>query len=447
MHTHGVCPECRASRLLPGVDRLGAAICSDCAGLGKSFRCVRCASEAAIFRAGLCERCSLADDLDAILGTPAEEARLAPLQQYLLRADRPTSILTWLRSAQVQSLLKTIAVGEMPLDHEELDRLPQSGAVNHLRALLIDCGMLESRDESFERFEKWCRVKVTPFAGEHRQAIERYISWSQLRRIRDMHSAGQDTHAAAHNAKQLITAAATFLQWLEAHGTTLSLCTQGDIEVWLTTGNTSRYTVRDFVKFSGKMRLSALLDVPTRHVRAQTRRMTQSDRLAWLNFYLTEASLAPSTRCVAILLLAFGQPLSRIARMRVENVILDTSGAMSLRLGHEETVDVPQPFDAIMRHHLESRARTRTAPVDTNPYLFPGARAGGHVTREQLKKELNDLGVNILAGKNTALDELVASIPGPVVADSFGFSYTAMGAHEHYTNVRYRGYVHGRVDE
>ena len=71
-------------------------------------------------------------------------------------------------------------------------------------------------------------------------------------------------------------------------------------------------------------------------------------------------------------------------------------------------------------------------------------RAGSHISREQLKAELNALGVDVLAAKNTALDELVASMPAPIVADALGYSYTALGQHEQHRGVRYRGYVSGR---
>lgn len=100
------------------------------------------------------------------------------------------------------------------------------------------------------------------------------------------------------------------------------------------------------------------------------------------------------------------------------------------------------------RHHPEVPRAARRRGILAHfhvlsPYLFPGARAGRHITREQLKAELNSRGVDVLATKNTALDELVAAMPAPMVADALGYSYTALGKHEQHRGVRYRGHAAG----
>lgn len=448
VHTHGICAGCHVERLLPGIDAEGGPLCADCAGINRDFRCKRCYRERAIFRAGLCELCALSDDLNQVLGHPTESHRsdLLQLRDHLLRADRPTSVLTWIRSAKVRSLLGALAEGQGPPDHAVLDALPQGGAVDHIRALLVEVGVLVPRDEAFTRFEAWVRKKVESFEGEHRRALERYAVWYHLHRIRQIQSNDRDVHSAAHNAKQQITAAANFLHWLQEQEITLDVCPQSLVDIWLTTGNSSRYTVRGFLQFARESRLAPPLHVPTRHARAQTRRITDSERLEWIGYYLTEESLSPAARSAALRSLVFGQPLTRIATMRLDAVHDDAVEGMRIRFA-EDPVHVPEPFDGILRQHLASRARTRTGSVGSNPYLFPGARAGRHITREQLKVELNSLGVDVLAAKNTTLDELVAAMPAPMVADALGYSYTALGQHEQHRGVRYRSYVSGRYGD
>ncbi len=258
IHTHGACASRLAERLLPGINAKGEQICVDCAGIQRDFHCRRCSQEGAIFRAGVCERCALSDDLDEILGLRREGhgTDLRQLRDHLLRADRPTSVLTWIRSPQVKSLLSSLAEGQEPPDHDTLDALPQSAAVNHIRALLVEIGVLPPRDEAFTRFQGWVRKKIEPFEGEHKRALEQYAVWYHLRRIRLIQSNGQDVHTAAHNAKQQITAAANFLTWLAAREATLGTCTQSLVDIWLTTGNSSRYTVRGFLQFARDSRLA-----------------------------------------------------------------------------------------------------------------------------------------------------------------------------------------------
>jgi hypothetical protein len=69
---------------------------------------------------------------------------------------------------------------------------------------------------------------------------------------------------------------------------------------------------------------------------------------------------------------------------------------------------------------------------------------GGIETREQLKRDLTERGMNILAAKNTTLDELVASMPAPVFAGALGYSHTTLGEHERYRGTRYERYVASR---
>ncbi|WP_143015710.1 recombinase XerD [Microbacterium sp. 77mftsu3.1] len=356
--------------------------------------------------------------------------------------ERPASTLTWLRSAKVKALLRWLAENPEPVTHAALDALPQSPAVRHLRSLLTGTGVLGHRDESLTRFEVWVRAKVALFAGEHRRAIERYAIWYHLRRVRQLSSLGQDTHPAVHNAKQQVTAAVNFLVWLQERHVPLAHCEQTDVDTWLTEGNTSRYTVRGFLEFTREARIAPPLFVPTRHARARTRRITSEERLARIRYYLTDESLTLSARSVALLLLLYGQPLSRVAAMRLDAIRDSPEEGMSITFS-DDPVPVPPPFDDVLRRHIVSRARTRTVSVSANPFLFPGLRASSHISREQLKAELNMAGVDVLAAKNTSLDELVAAMPAPVVADALGYSYGALSKHEEYGGLRYRRYVHG----
>jgi hypothetical protein len=276
--------------------------------------------------------------------------------------------------------------------------------------LLVESGLLTPRDEALVRFEAWVREAVSQSVGEDRRALERYALWRHLRRIRQLHDRGSNVHSAAHNAKQHITAAREFLAWLVARNTLLENCTQSDIDLWLTAGPTSRYTIRGFVQFTTDSRLSPPLHVLTRHARARTRRITDEDRLRWIGYYLTADTLAASTRTAALLLLVFGQPVTRIAVMQVDAVTDDPETGMTIRFATDPVL-VPHPFDGVVRAHLADRSRTRTRSAAQNPFLFPGMHAGAHITRGQLKTELNAMGVDILAARNTTLDELVAAMP------------------------------------
>lgn len=111
----------------------------------------------------------------------------------------------------------------------------------------------------------------------------------------------------------------------------------------------------------------------------------------------------------------------RICRLTLD-AINDEDGELFITFG-EFPVWVPTPFAQQIRHHLEHRARTHTRPADSNPYLFPGGRAGAHITSTHLMTQVRSLGINLLAAKNTSLTDLVMQIPPSIVADSLGYSY------------------------
>jgi RecJ-like exonuclease len=53
--------------MLPGRRDDGAATCRDCAGITRGFTCARCGREALLLAGRLCERCTLEEQLAAIL--------------------------------------------------------------------------------------------------------------------------------------------------------------------------------------------------------------------------------------------------------------------------------------------------------------------------------------------------------------------------------------------
>ena len=217
-------------------------------------------------------------------------------------------------------------------------------------------------------------------------------------------------------------------------------CGQGLVDEWLTTGPTTRYNLKLFLDYCTEHKLSHPLTVPRRNARS-TRRMDADERLRWIRFYCDATDLKLATRTAALMFLLFGQPLTRLSKMRVDQFTRTDADELIVRFSGKD-VPVPEPFASIVSAHLAARARVRTQRVDDNSYLFPGMRAGRHITAQQLKEELNALGIDVLAAKNTSLDDLVTRMPAPLVAMAMGFSFNAMDQHEIHQGVRFEQYVH-----
>ena len=63
------------------------------------------------------------------------------------------------------------------------------------------------------------------------------------------------------------------------------------------------------------------------------------------------------------------------------------------------------------------------------PWLFPGRNAGKHLDPQTIQMRLHNRGISVLGARNSALQNLVAEIPPPVVANLLGYSHTCTQYH------------------
>jgi hypothetical protein len=219
---------------------------------------------------------------------------------------------------------------------------------------------------------------------------------------------------------------------------------QADIDLWLASGPTTRYTVRTFIVFAVKERMAPPLTVPFRHAQS-SRRLTRENRLDWIRICLEgDTGVTLRARVAALLLLLFAQPLVRIAELQLA-ALDDTAGVLTIVFEHIPVV-VPEPFAALARQQLGAGAPTRTRELDGNTWLFPGGRAGHHVTHSYLMTEIRRMGINVLAAKNRTLDDLVTEMPAALVADTLGYNYQVTELHKANAGGTYARYAALRRD-
>ena len=420
VHTRGTCPECLQERLLPGPPNAeGHPVCSTCANIPYDFHCERCDTEAGHHRGRLCPRCALRDDLHGLLGGTPTAPALNGLVDALCAADRPESIIIWKRSAKVQDLLRGLGDGTIPISHEGLDSVPGNHS-EHLRALLQHHGLLPQRDPYLPRFEQWIDTKLDGLPHEVRQPVQHFATWHHLRRIRAKAAAGASTRGPVHSAKQEITETVKFLQWLhETYQRTAATCTQQDVDEWLTTGPTTRTSIRTFFVVAKKSRLNTKVAIQPRSAKTSPS-LSQDQRLAWIHELVTGNSESLPYRVAGMLLLLYAQPLVRVVTLPT-SVIDDSDTGMSINLGQHPT-DVPEPFASLLREHLATRPNLRTGAGPDSPWLFPSTLAGRHLHPNTVMDRLRDLGVNLLGARNRAIGELVLECPPSLVAEALGYS-------------------------
>jgi hypothetical protein len=432
MRTRGNCPRCGHDGILPGLAAAGdrEPICLSCAGIPGDFTCRECGAEGDFYRRRTCARCSLRQDLTALMidGAHSPQA-MTPIVEALCDVDRPASILSWKRSPRVHELLTGLAAGDIPLTHQGLDEAGTDNAINHLRSLLEHAGILATRDEPLAWFERWLATKleaVTELAV--RAPVERFARWHHLRRLRKASVPGQSTAAAAGYAKQEITEAIKFLTWLHStHSRSLATCLQPDVDEWLASGPTTRSKVRNLLAWAKKTRLNRSVHITHRQA-PPSRALTQDQRLEWLRELLEGDSESLSYRVAGILLLLYAQPLTKVAALRT-SAITFADNDVCISLG-KEPIPVPSPFANMLAGYVDSRPHLRAAGgLATSPWLFPSVRPGRHRQPKEIMERLGRLGIDLLGARNTALQSLVVAAPAPLVAELLGYSYNIVQRH------------------
>ncbi|MGV9670817.1 hypothetical protein ACWDPV_09490 [Gordonia sp. NPDC003504] len=227
------------------------------------------------------------EDLEQ-LAPAADNAIRTGVIAALTQAQRPESMLTWMRSAQVRELLAGLMTGAIPCTHEGLDGLGGSKTTEHIRSILEQHDLLARRDHYLALFERWLTAKE-PAADtpETWSIVYRFATWHHLRRIRARSAPGQSSEGAVRTAKQEITEVVKFLNWLGGtHARTAETATQHDVDQYLHSGPTTRYCIRTFFVWCRAMRTNT--DVEVEHRYARTRPTLSDDqRLQWIRTLMT----------------------------------------------------------------------------------------------------------------------------------------------------------------
>lgn len=156
--------------------------------------------------------------------------------------------------------------------------------------------------------------------------------------------------------------------------------------------------------------------------------LTRDERLAWIHELLTGDTESLPYRVASILLLLYAQPLVKVAALKTTAVDVTDDG-VRISIG-ADAAPVPVPFAGLLTVHLHNRTNLRTgAAMASSPWLFPGRNAGKHLDPQTMQMRLNDRGISVLGARNSALQNLVAEIPPPVVANLLSYSHTSTQYH------------------
>jgi hypothetical protein len=360
-------------------------------------------------------------------GTGRTPPQLQGLLWDLVSMPEPDRGLTWLRNNPTGGgYLRGLARGDIPLTHDALQGLPSWRAAAHLRDLLMAAGALPSADRQILLFERWYRNQLQAVSDpRHEQLLRQFVTWHLLPRMRAK-AARRPLSAGSRNAAaNKLTVARKFLTWLASQGHPPRQATQADVDTWFAT-RPQPQALAGFLEWAMTRGHIPRLDVP-RPARTRQAPVSQHRRLTLLNRFLTDQRIPLRTRVAGCLLLLYAQPVTRLVRLTIHDVIAHES-QVSLRLG-TPPAPVPEPFAAMLTELTANRANMNTAANPACPWLFPGGRAGQPLTPGALLQQLRALGVPVTQTRTAAFRQLVLQAPAPVVAHALGYNPSTATKH------------------
>lgn len=413
----GTCPACRQTRRLLRYPGFPEPVCRHCAGAGDDHVCVRCGAEEALQERGLCGRCALDRRLTELLGEETQRARvgLEGLFDALSRARSAKDTLKWLGTSPATQVLARIASGELPCTHEALDALEPSTAIRHLQHLLVASGALPARDPGLARLERW----LERFLADHEDPVLRtFAYWIVLRRCRRTSNRSPLGEGQINSAKTELKSAAALLDWLSDRGVPPAGCTQADVDAWLAGPRPDRYVARSFARFASSRGLMGKLEFPAGRKNGTTPVVPVHDRVELARRLLHEQGIETRDRVAGVLVVIFAQPVTKIASLTIDDVAINEQ-TVAIRLG-QTAITLPQPLADHLRELIAERRDRAAAQLPIPPWLFPGSSPGRPISPEPLSKRLKRLGVDCQARRISALVDMAAQIPAPVLADLLG---------------------------
>jgi hypothetical protein len=414
------CSLCGTVAPLVGRDAGGASLCGPCSGLSAHL-CRRCGWAGRRYANEVCARCVLDDRLNCLMavdGTIPEELR--PVYESLMATTNPRGMIWWLSRSPNARLLASLAADGGPLTHELLDDLPPSRHELYVRQMLVHTGVLPSRDEDTERIPAWLEQQLAGRPAAHADLLRPFVNWHVLRLARRR---SRQRHYPASAKKYLRTKVRTaldLLAWLDERRMTIDGLTQEYLDIWLSEGSASRYYIRYFIKWLQSRGVASGVTVPRVGRGYPVALMDEKERWDVLEACLTDESMPIDVRAAGALVLLYGMTLYRVGNLRAEHLTRSGEDAY-LFIGHQPVLLPPR-----LAHLLEQLARERVvrSRLDVaspgTQWLFPGLSPGLPVGNTYLQSKLLRYGISSRSGRNTALVDLAADLPSPVVADLFG---------------------------
>jgi hypothetical protein len=193
---------------------------------------------------------------------------------------------------------------------------------------------------TWPRLERWItRIIAERDNPDQQQMLHRYAVWHLLRRLRGQLKGATTTHDQAVAVQVHVRAALTLLDWLTAHGLTLTTARQDDLETWLASEDAShRREAGHFIRWANKQKLTHL-ELPAVRWGGPSRVINTETRWEQARWLLHDDTVKPENRVAGLLYAQWAAAISRLTLEHVEH----SDDEVRLRLSHKPLM-LPEPL-------------------------------------------------------------------------------------------------------
>jgi hypothetical protein len=339
--------------------------------------------------------------------------------ERLAASPCPGSSLIWLeKSRTAKILIDLLQHGREPA-HEDLDALPsmkradgkadRRQSIENARMILVSLGVLAPRNAFAGRYEAWAlQVLAKVDQAADRWTLQQFHRHRLLPSVEARCEAGKATWGTVKQAQSQLRAAIELMAWSRPRGG-LGRLSRSDVDEWLA-GPSTRHWVREFLLWAVRQHL---LDLPASAIPL---RMPQSPpdvedyqlRADLAHRFLHEEGIPADVRVAGLLVVLYGQHLSRIACIERENVDLE-SVPPRIKLG-KNWLELPDPMGWHIAELLAQGPRRKAPFVENARWLFLGDGAGAHLSSDRLGARLAKYGIHSRSMRNTVLFQLGATV-------------------------------------
>lgn len=397
-------------------------VCAECAGRPVTMACPGCGSVQESRKHHLCEQCRRPIVVRRLLSDETGEIRdemQALADSLISHHPRAESLSQWVDNSSAAATLRDLSVGTLPLEPAAIiERAGSVQSASFLLSLLVQSGTLPDLNVQHARFEHWLRIWLASLeAPEDRRLLRQYSAWG-------LNSAARSTPRATAKARYqrqrtALRYCAELLQFIRAHGCSLTTFPQRELDAYLTGSPSQRDALAAFTRWLRQNRKSRLHVEHRKHQLAGAR-FESDHRWRMARRFLQDKQISPSDRVGALLVLLYGMHLTRI--LAIERTQVDVGPAqVTLNIG-KEPIELPDALGEAVTDLLKPSLHR------SDRWLFVGRTPGEPLTAGALRGRLSRHGMQTGSARVTALLELAQQMHPRVLSDLLGISITSATA-------------------